>query len=77
MFHCLGLNFKAKLMLESLNNKKIRYGRQVTILKVTSLKINRPLPTTTNDMHMKHDTEIPKRTPSYSPEIMPPTESRI
>ena len=47
--------------LES-GNKKIQYGRQAAILKVTSLKINRLLPMTTINMHMKFEIEIPKQT---------------
>ena len=41
---------------------KIQYGRQAAILKVTSLKINRLLPMTTINMHMKFEIEIPKQT---------------
>ena len=37
------LDFKAKLELQS-GNRKIQYGCQIAILKVTSLKINRLLP---------------------------------
>ena len=47
-------------MLES-GNQKIQYGRQVAILKVTSLKINRLLPMATINMHMKFEIEIPKQ----------------
>ena len=43
-------------------NWKIQYGRQAAILKVTSLKINRLLPMTTINMHMKFEIEIPKQT---------------
>ena len=43
----LNLIFKAKIKLES-GNRKIQHGCQVAILKVTSLKINRLLPTDTN-----------------------------
>ena len=57
----LELILKAKLKLES-GNQKIQYGRQAAILKVTSLKINRPLPMTTINMHMKFEIEIPKQT---------------
>ena len=55
------LIFKAKLKLES-GNQKIQYGHQAAILKVTSLKINRLLPVTTINMHMKFEIEIPKQT---------------
>ena len=41
---------------------KIQYGHQAAILKVTSLKINRLLPMTTINMHMKFEIEIPKQT---------------
>ena len=47
--------------LES-ENQKIQYGHQAAILKVTSLKINRLLPMTTINMHMKFEIEIPKQT---------------
>ena len=43
-------------------NQKIQYGYQAAILKVTSLKINRHLPMTTINMHMKFEIEILKRT---------------
>ena len=43
----LDLIFKAKLKLES-GNRKIQYGRQVVVLQVTSLKINRFMPAATN-----------------------------
>ena len=55
------LIFKAKLKLES-GNQKIQYVHQAAILKVTSLKINRLLPMTTINMHMKFEIEIPKQT---------------
>ena len=55
------LIFKAKQKLES-GNKKIQYARQAAILKVTLLKINRLLTKATNNMHMKHQIEIPKQT---------------
>ena len=55
------LIFKAKLKLES-GNQKIQYGHQAAILKVTSLKINRLLPMTTINMHVKFEIEIPKQT---------------
>ena len=57
----LELIFKANLKLES-GNQKIQYGRQAAILKVRSLKINRLLPMTTINMHMKSQIEIPKQT---------------
>ena len=43
-------------------NKKIQYGRQAAILKMTSLKINRLLPMATISMHMKFEIEISKQT---------------
>ena len=57
----LELIFKAWLKLES-GNQKIQYGHQAAILIVTSLKINRLLPMTTINMHMKFEIEIPKQT---------------
>ena len=57
----LELIFTAKLKLES-GNQKIQYGHQAAILKVASLKINRLLPMTTINMHMKFEMEIPKQT---------------
>ena len=57
----LELIFKAKLKLES-GNQKIQYGHQAAILKVTTLKINRLLPMTTINMHMKFEIEILKQT---------------
>ena len=57
----LELIFKAKVKLET-GNQKIQYGCQAAILKVTSLKINRLLPMTTINMHMKFEIEIPKQT---------------
>ena len=51
-------------------------GRQVAILEVMSLKINRLLPMTTVNMHMKFEIETPKQTWLYTPETMPPSESR-
>ena len=48
--------------LQSPETKKIQYGRQAAILKVTSLKINRLLPMATINMHMKFEIEIPKET---------------
>ena len=53
--------FKAKLKLES-GNQEIQYGCQAAILKVTLLKINRLLPMTTINMHMKFEIEILKQT---------------
>ena len=43
-------------------NKKIRYGYQAAILKVTSLKNNRLLPVAIINMHMKFECGIPKQT---------------
>ena len=57
----LQLIFKAKLKLES-GNQKIQYGHQAAILKVTLLKINRLLPMTTINMHLKFKIEIQKQT---------------
>ena len=57
----LDLIFKAKLKLES-GNQKIQDDRQAAILKVTSMKIYRPLPMATNNMHIKFEIEIPKQT---------------
>ena len=73
----LELIFKAKLKLES-GNQKFQYGHQVAIMKVTSLKINRLLPMTTMNMHMKFGVDIPKpnlKLESRKPKN-PPTESR-
>ena len=58
---------KFKVDIQSQSNvspgtKKIQYGRQAAILKVTSLKINRLLPMATINMHMKFEIEIPKQT---------------
>ena len=56
MCYCiLDLKFKAKLKLESWNQKK-------PILIVTLLKINRLLPMAAINMHMKFEIEIPKQT---------------
>ena len=52
--------FKAKLKLGS-GNRKIQYGRQAAILKVTSLKINRFLSIATSNMHMKFEIKIAKQ----------------
>ena len=41
---------------------KIQYSYQAAILKVTSVKINRLLPITTINMHMKFEIDIPKQT---------------
>ena len=56
----LDLIFKAKQKLES-RNRKIQDGCHTTILKVTSLKINRLLPMATNNMPVKFQIEIPKQ----------------
>ena len=56
-----GVDIQTKLKLES-GNQKIQYDHQAAILKVTSLKINRLLPMTTINMHMKFEIEIPKQT---------------
>ena len=56
----LELILKAKV--ES-RKQKIQYGRQVTILKVTSLKVDRLLPPmATINMHMNFEIEISKQT---------------
>ena len=57
----LQLIFKAKLKLQSAN-KKVQYGCQVAILKVTSLKSNGLQPIATKNMYMKFETEISKQT---------------
>ena len=56
-----GLDIKVKLKLKS-ENWKIQYGRQVAILKVTSVKINRLWPMATSKMYMKFEIEIPNQT---------------
>ena len=56
------LIFKAELMLESRHRKKKQYGYQEAILKVSSMKMNRPLPLATSNMHMQFEIEIPKQT---------------
>ena len=53
--------FKAKLKLES-GNHKIQYGCQVTILKLTPLKINRFLPIYTSILPLKFGVDIQSRT---------------
>ena len=53
--------FTAKPKLES-ENQKMQNGHQAAILKVMSLKINRLLPMTTINMHMKFEIETPKQT---------------
>ena len=59
--YSLKLIFKAKGKLES-ENRKIQYGHQAVILKVTSLKIDRLLPMATINMHVKFEIEISKQT---------------
>ena len=54
--------FKATLQFGVRKTKKIQYGCQAAILKVTSLKINRLLPMATINIHMKFEIEIPKQT---------------
>ena len=56
---CLDLIFKAKVKLES-GNRKIQYGCQTAILKVTSLKITRLLPMATKNMQMNFINGIPR-----------------
>ena len=58
---CLDLIFETKIKLES-GNRQIQYGRQATILKVMSVKINKLLPIDTDNMHMKFAIEILKQT---------------
>ena len=43
-------------------NQKMQNSRQAAILRVMSMKINRLLPMTTINVHMKFDIETPKRT---------------
>ena len=57
----LDMIFKAKQKLES-GSWKIQDGRQVAILQVISLKINRLLPMATKNMQIKFKIEIPKQT---------------
>ena len=57
----LDLIFRAKLKLE-FGNRKIQYGCQMAILKVTLLKINSLLPIPTKNMHMILKIEISKQT---------------
>ena len=60
MWHwSLDLIFKAKLKLESGNQKRWPPGGH---LKVTSMKFDRPLSMATNNMHIKFEIEIPKKT---------------
>ena len=56
-----GVDIQNQSKIES-GNKKIQYGHQAAILKVTSLKINRLLPMATINMHMKFEIAIPKQT---------------
>ena len=46
----------------SLETKKIQYGRQAAILKVTSLKINRLLPIYTSIVLLKFGVDIQSQT---------------
>ena len=57
----LDLKFKAKLKLES-RNRKIQYGRQAAILKVTLLKINRLLSIYTSDVPLNFGLDIQSQT---------------
>ena len=67
----LNLKFKAKLKLES-GNQKIQYGHQAAILKVTYLKINRLLSIHTSNVLLKFgldfqsQTEVRVRKPEIS-----------
>ena len=66
-YRSLDLNFKAKLMLES-GNQKIQYGHQAAILEVTYLRINRLLPIHTSNVLLKFGLDIQSRTEVKSPE---------
>ena len=55
----LDLEFEAKLKLES-GNRKIQYGHQAAILKVTLLKINKLLSIYTSDVPLKFGLDIQK-----------------
>ena len=57
----LDLKFKDKLKLES-GNRKIQYGHQAAILKVTLLKINRLLSIYTSDVPLKFGLHIQSQT---------------
>ena len=57
----LDLIFKAKLKLKS-GNRKIQYGCQAAMLKVTSRKISSVLPVATKNMHVKFEIQISKQT---------------
>ena len=57
----LNLKFKAKLKLES-GNQKIQYGHQAAILKVTYLKINRLLSIHTSNVLLKFERDIQSQT---------------
>ena len=56
----LNMIFKAKVKSQS-GNRNIQNGQQAAILKVTSLKIHRVLPISTNNMHMRFENEILKQ----------------
>ena len=58
---CLDLKFKAKLKLET-GNQKIQYGHQAAILKVKYLKINRLLSIHTNNVLLKFGLDIQSQT---------------
>ena len=57
-----GVDIPSQSKVRARKPKKNQYGRQVAILKVTSLKIYRLLPMATINMHMKFEIEIPKQT---------------
>ena len=54
----LHISFKAKLRLEPETLKK--HGHQAANVKVTSFRFNKYLSITTDNMHMKFETDIPK-----------------
>ena len=58
------LTYTAETMppTESINRKKIQYGRQTAILKMTSLKINRPLPIYISIVPLKFGVDIQSQT---------------
>ena len=56
------LNTSETILPSESRNRKNQYGHKAAILKVTSLKMNRRLPMTTINMHMKFQIEIPKQT---------------
>ena len=65
---------KFKLDIQSQTKVKIQHGRQGVILKMTSLKSNRLLPTATNNMQTWNKNS--QENSNYAPDSMSPTESR-